>query len=37
MLAGQVSPVPVSGQVGLRGLPARLAAEVLYGLQQRTR
>ena len=25
------------GQVSLRGLPARLAAEVLFGLQQRTR
>jgi integrase len=30
-------PVPVGGQVSLRGLPAQLAAEVLYGLQQRTR
>ncbi len=33
----QASPVPVSGQVSLRGLPPLLAAEVLYGLQQRTR
>ncbi len=33
----QASPVPVSGQVSLRGLPARLAAEVLYGLRRRTR
>jgi len=31
------SPVPVRGQVSLRGLPARLTAEVLLGLQQRTR
>jgi integrase len=31
------SPVPVRGQVSLRGLPAQLAAEVLFGLQQRTR
>ena len=31
------SPVPVGGQVGLRGLAPLLAAEVLYGLQQRTR
>ena len=31
------SPVPVGGQVSLRGLPSLLAAEVLYGLQQRTR
>lgn len=31
------SPVPVGGQVSLRGLPVPLAAEVLYGLQQRTR
>jgi integrase len=30
-------PVPVGGQVSLRGLPPLLAAEVLYGLQQRTR
>ncbi len=29
-------PVPVGGQVSLRGLPPLLAAEVLYGLQQRT-
>jgi integrase len=28
-------PVPVGGQVSLRGLPPLLAAEVLYGLQQR--
>ena len=31
------SPVPVRGQVSLRGLPAQLAAEVLFGVQQRTR
>ena len=31
------SPVPVRGQVSLRGLPGRLAAEVLFGLQQRTK
>ena len=31
------SPVPVHGQVSLRGLPPQLAAQVLYGLQQRTR
>jgi hypothetical protein len=31
------SPVPVHGQVSLRGLSPQLAAEVLYGLQQRTR
>jgi hypothetical protein len=31
------SPVPVGGQVSLRGLAPLLAAEVLYGLQQRTR
>jgi integrase len=31
------SPVPVRGQVSLKGLPSRLAAEVLFGLQQRTR
>ena len=30
------SPVPVRGQVSFRGLPARLAAELLFGLQQRT-
>ena len=31
------SPVPVRGQVSFRGLPPRLAAELLFGLQQRTR
>jgi hypothetical protein len=31
------SPVPVRGQVSLKGLPARLSAEVLLGLQRRTR
>jgi integrase len=31
------SPVPVRGQVSLLGLPAQLAAEILSGLQQRTR
>jgi len=31
------SPVPVRGQVSLRGLPAWLAEEVLFGLQERTR
>ena len=31
------SPVPVGEQVSLRGLPDLLAAEILYGLQQRTR
>jgi integrase len=31
------SPVPVRGQVSLRGLPVQLAAQVLLGLQQRTR
>ena len=31
------SPVPVRGQVSLLGLPAQLAAEILFGLQQRTR
>jgi integrase len=31
------SPVPVGDQVSLRGLPALLTAEILYGLQQRTR
>jgi integrase len=30
------SPVPVRGQVSFRGLPAQLAAELLFGLQQRT-
>jgi integrase len=30
------SPVPVHGQVSLRGLPQQLAAQVLSGLQQRT-
>jgi hypothetical protein len=31
------SPVPVRAQVSLRGLPELVAAEILYGLQQRTR
>src|SRR5260370_813327 len=31
------SPIPVGGQVSLRGLPVLIAVEVLYGLQQRTR
>jgi integrase len=31
------SPVPVGTQVSLRGLPELVAAEILYGLQQRTR
>ena len=31
------SPVPVGDQVSLRGLPVLLTAEILYGLQQRTR
>lgn len=31
------SPVPAGDQVSLRGLPVLLAAEILYGLQQRTR
>jgi hypothetical protein len=31
------SSVPVGDQVSLRGLPALLTAEILYGLQQRTR
>jgi integrase len=31
------SPVPVRGQVSLCGLPAQLVAEVLFGLQQRTK
>ena len=31
------SPIPVGGQVSLRGLPVLVAVEVLYGLQQRTR
>jgi hypothetical protein len=31
------SPVPVHGQVSLRGLPPQLAGELLCGLQQRTR
>ncbi len=30
-------PVPVGDQVSLRGLPVLLTAEILYGLQQRTR
>ena len=34
---GTASPVPVGEQVSLRGLPALLAAEIVYGLQQRTR
>jgi integrase len=33
----RASPVPLGGQVSLRGLPPPLTAEVLYGLQQRTR
>ncbi len=31
------SPVPVGDQVSLRGLPVLLTAEILFGLQQRTR
>jgi integrase len=34
---GTASPVPVGEQVSLRGLPVLLTAEIVYGLQQRTR
>ncbi len=31
------SPIPVTGQVSLRGMPPRVTAMMLYGLQQRAR
>jgi len=31
------SPIPVTGQVSLRGMPPQVTAMVLYGLQQRVR
>ena len=31
------SPVPVTGQVSLRGMPTQMTVMILYGLQQRVR